>query len=50
MKLSCLQENLNRALASVGRAISTRSTLPITTHVLLSTDGAGSSCTEPTWR
>ena len=39
MKLSCLQENLNRALASVSRAISTRSTLPITTHVLLSTDG-----------
>ena len=39
MKLSCLQENLSRALAVVGRAVAVRSTLPITQNVLLSTDG-----------
>jgi len=38
MKLTCLQENLNRGLNTVGRAVATRSTLPITTHVLLATD------------
>ena len=38
MKLSCLQENLSRGLAIVGRAIASRSTLPITQNVLLSTD------------
>ena len=39
MKLSCLQENLTRALASVSRAVAARSaTLPILTHVSLSTD------------
>ena len=38
MKLSCLQENLNRGLNIVGRAVATRSTLPITTHVMLATD------------
>ena len=38
MKLSCLQENLNRGLAIVGRAVATRTTLPITQNVLLSTD------------
>ncbi|MBI3744326.1 MAG: DNA polymerase III subunit beta [Chloroflexi bacterium] len=38
MKLSCLQENLARALATVGRAVATRTTLPITNNVLLATD------------
>ncbi|MFC1967596.1 DNA polymerase III subunit beta [Chloroflexota bacterium] len=38
MKLSCLQENLNRGLNIVGRAVSTRTTLPITNNVLLATD------------
>jgi len=38
MKLSCLQENLNRGLGVVGRAVATRTTLPITNNVLLSTD------------
>jgi DNA polymerase-3 subunit beta len=38
MKLSCLQENLNRGLGVVGRAVSTRTTLPITNNVLLATD------------
>ena len=39
MRLSCLQENLNHGLGVVGRAVATRTTLPITQHVLLSTDG-----------
>jgi DNA polymerase-3 subunit beta len=38
MKLSCLQENLSRGLAIVGRAVASRATLPITQNVLLSTD------------
>ena len=38
MKLSCLQENLNRGLAVVGRAVAARTTLPITNNVLLATD------------
>jgi DNA polymerase-3 subunit beta len=38
MKLTCLQENLNRGLAIVGRAVATRTTLPITNNVLLATD------------
>src|SRR4030067_912411 len=39
MKLSCLQENLNRGLGVVGRAVATRTTLPITNNVMLATDG-----------
>jgi DNA polymerase-3 subunit beta len=39
MKLSCLQENLARGLGIVGRAVATRTTLPITGHVLIATDG-----------
>ncbi len=39
MKLSCLQENLARGLGIVGRAVATRSTLPITGHVLIASDG-----------
>jgi len=38
MRLSCLQENLNRGLSVVGRAVATRTTLPITNNVLLATD------------
>ncbi|MFC2041889.1 DNA polymerase III subunit beta [Chloroflexota bacterium] len=38
MKLTCLQENLNRGLNVVGRAVATRTTLPITNNVLLATD------------
>ncbi len=38
MKLSCLQENLSRGLSIVGRAVATRTTLPITNNVLLATD------------
>ena len=38
MRLSCLQENLNRGLSIVGRAVATRTTLPITNNVLLATD------------
>ena len=38
MRLSCLQENLTRGLSVVGRAVATRTTLPITQNVLLSTD------------
>lgn len=35
MRLSCLQENLRRGLDIVGRAVATRTTLPITQSVLL---------------
>ncbi len=38
MKLSCTQENLNRGLGVVGRAVAARTTLPITNNVLLATD------------
>ena len=38
MKLSCLQENLNRGLSVVGRAVATRTTLPITNNILLTTE------------
>ena len=38
MRLSCLQENLAPALGVVGRAVATRTTLPITQNVLISTD------------
>lgn len=38
MQLSCLQENLNRGLGIVQRAVATRTTLPITQHVMMSTD------------
>lgn len=36
MRASCLQENLARGLSIVGRAVSTRPTLPVLSHVLLS--------------
>ncbi len=38
MRVSCLQENLSRGLGIVGKAVATRTTLPITNHVLISTD------------
>ncbi|MBM4447856.1 MAG: DNA polymerase III subunit beta [Chloroflexi bacterium] len=38
MKLSCLQENLNRGLNIVGRAVAARTTLPITNNILIATD------------
>lgn len=38
MKVSCLQENLAKGLNIVGRAVSTRSTLPVLANVLLATD------------
>lgn len=40
MKVSCLQENLAKGLAVVGRAVATRSTLPVLANVLLSTDAS----------
>lgn len=40
MQLSCLQENLNRGLSVVQRAVATRTTLPITQNVLISTDNS----------
>jgi DNA polymerase-3 subunit beta len=39
MKVSCIQENLARGLATVGRAVPVRSTLPQASHVMLETDG-----------
>jgi len=38
MKLSCLQENFSKGLGIVGRAVATRTTLPITNNVLLATE------------
>lgn len=38
MKISCLQENLAKGLATVGRAVATRSTLPILANILLESD------------
>ncbi|MBT9163328.1 MAG: DNA polymerase III subunit beta [Chloroflexi bacterium] len=38
MQISCLQENLSRGLGAVGRITSSRTTLPITNHVLIGSD------------
>ncbi|MEA3406449.1 MAG: DNA polymerase III subunit beta [Chloroflexota bacterium] len=38
MKLSCLQENLANGLSVVSRAVATRTTLPVLSNILLSTD------------
>ncbi|MDQ3467911.1 MAG: DNA polymerase III subunit beta [Chloroflexota bacterium] len=38
MKVSCLQENLQRALAQVSRAVATKTTLPVLSNVLMATD------------
>jgi len=39
VRLSLTQENLSRSLSSVGRVVSTRSSLPVLSNVLLTTDG-----------
>lgn len=39
MKVSCLQENLAKGLSIVGRAVASKSTLPVLSNVLLATDG-----------
>jgi DNA polymerase III subunit beta len=41
MKVTCTQEAFSRGLSVVGRAVATRSTLPITSHVLLTTEDNG---------
>lgn len=38
MKVSCLQENFAKGLSTVGRAVATRSTLPVLSNVMLTTD------------
>ena len=38
MRISCLQENLSRGLGTVGRAVASRATLPVTQNVLLTAD------------
>lgn len=38
MNVSCLQENLQRGLAHVTRAVATKSTLPVLGNILLATD------------
>jgi len=38
MRLSCLQENLSKGLAIAGRAVATRTTLPITTNILITAE------------
>ncbi|MDD3828279.1 MAG: DNA polymerase III subunit beta [Anaerolineaceae bacterium] len=38
MKITCLQENLARGLATVGRAVASRSTLPVLSNILLESD------------
>jgi len=40
MKVSCTQENLAKGLSIVSRAVATRSTLPVLSNILLSTDQA----------
>ncbi|HEX8035026.1 MAG TPA: hypothetical protein VF510_14310, partial [Ktedonobacterales bacterium] len=39
MKLTCKQQDLAKGLSTVGHAVSTRTTLPILSHILLATDG-----------
>jgi DNA polymerase-3 subunit beta len=38
MKLTCLQENLKRGISIVGHAVAGKSTLPVLSNILLSTD------------
>src|SRR5436309_773590 len=38
MKVTCAQDALSRGLGIVGRAVATRTTLPITANVLITTD------------
>lgn len=39
MRITCQQEDLHRGLSAVSRAIPARTTLPITTHILLEAQG-----------
>ena len=39
MKLSCLQENLKRGISIVSHAVPAKSTLPVLSNILLTTDG-----------
>ena len=39
VKVGCLQENLQRALGRVSRAVATRTALPVLSNVLIATDG-----------
>lgn len=41
MKISLLQENLNKGLTTVSRSVSSKATLPILSNILLSTDKGG---------
>ena len=41
MKVQCLQENLTKGLSIVGRAVATRTTLPVTQNILIETEQAG---------
>jgi DNA polymerase-3 subunit beta len=38
MRLACLQDNLSRGLGIVSRAVATRTTLPVTNNILLTTE------------
>lgn len=38
MRVSCIQKNLAKGLSVVGRAVATKSTLPVVSNVLLATD------------
>ena len=40
MRVSCLQENLAKGLSIVGRAVASRSTLPVLSNVLLAADNS----------
>src|SRR3712207_1577288 len=39
MKVSCLQENLRRGISIVSHAVAAKSTLPVLSNILLTTDG-----------
>src|ERR671916_2308307 len=39
MKISCLQENLKRGIAIASHAVAAKSTLPVLSNILLTTDG-----------
>jgi len=41
MRFSCLQENLKDGLAVVSKAVATKGSLPVLSHVLLKTDDSG---------
>src|SRR3954469_6274657 len=39
MKVSCVQENLHKGLQTVGKAVASKTTLPVLNNILISTDG-----------